>query len=164
MPALATLSGLLLSAAIARPYFWDTVKNSLVVVGAVVVLAMVVAFLAAVALAKYRFTGNKLFDTGGLGTGPDGAGVVVAGRFGSLHVTTTLLKPGYLRRNGIPYSAAARLTEDFDFRTEDDGTEWFTVTSVVEDPTYLASPFVTSTDFKKEPDGSKWRPRSCSDY
>jgi N,N'-diacetylchitobiose transport system permease protein len=47
--------------AIARPYFWDVVKNSLIVVGAVVVLAMVVGFLAAVALAKYRFTGNKLF-------------------------------------------------------------------------------------------------------
>jgi N,N'-diacetylchitobiose transport system permease protein len=47
--------------AMARPYFWETVKNSLIVVGAVVVLAMVVAFLAAVGLAKYRFTGNKLF-------------------------------------------------------------------------------------------------------
>ena len=47
--------------AIARPYFWETLKNSLVVVGAVVVLAMAVGFLAAVALAKYRFTGNKLF-------------------------------------------------------------------------------------------------------
>jgi N,N'-diacetylchitobiose transport system permease protein len=47
--------------AIARPYFWDVVKNSLIVVGAVVVLVMVVGFLAAVALAKYRFTGNKLF-------------------------------------------------------------------------------------------------------
>jgi N,N'-diacetylchitobiose transport system permease protein len=47
--------------AIARPFFWDTVKNSLIVVSAVVALAMVVAFLAAVALAKYRFTGNKLF-------------------------------------------------------------------------------------------------------
>src|SRR5262249_16117848 len=47
--------------AIARPFFWDVVKNSLIVVGAVVALAMVVAFLAAVALAKYRFTGNKLF-------------------------------------------------------------------------------------------------------
>jgi N,N'-diacetylchitobiose transport system permease protein len=47
--------------AIARPYFWETVKNSLIVVGAVVLLSMVVAFLAAVALAKYRFTGNKLF-------------------------------------------------------------------------------------------------------
>jgi N,N'-diacetylchitobiose transport system permease protein len=47
--------------AMARPYFWDVVKNSLIVVGAVVALSMVVAFLAAVALAKYRFTGNKLF-------------------------------------------------------------------------------------------------------
>jgi N,N'-diacetylchitobiose transport system permease protein len=47
--------------AIARPYFWDTVKNSLLVVAAVVALSVVVAFLAAVALAKYRFTGNKLF-------------------------------------------------------------------------------------------------------
>jgi N,N'-diacetylchitobiose transport system permease protein len=47
--------------AIARPYFWDTVKNSLFIVGGVVALSMVVAFLAAVALAKYRFTGNKLF-------------------------------------------------------------------------------------------------------
>jgi len=44
-----------------RPYFWDDVKNSLIVVGGVVVLAMVVGFLAAVALAKYRFTGNALF-------------------------------------------------------------------------------------------------------
>ena len=47
--------------AMARPYFWEVVKNSLIVVGAVVALSMVVAFLAAVALAKYRFTGNKLF-------------------------------------------------------------------------------------------------------
>jgi len=47
--------------AIDRPFFWDTVKNSLIIVGAVVALSMVLAFLAAVALAKYRFTGNKLF-------------------------------------------------------------------------------------------------------
>ena len=107
---------------------------------------------------------NPVFFPGGLGTGPDGAGKVVPGRFGSLHVVTTLLKAGYLRRNGVPYSAEARVTEDYDFRTEDDGTEWFTVTTVVEDPTYLASPFVTSSDFRKEPDGSKWRPRSCAAY
>ena len=47
--------------AIDRPFFWDAVKNSLVIVAAVVALSMVVAFLAAIALAKYRFTGNKLF-------------------------------------------------------------------------------------------------------
>ena len=44
-----------------RPYFWDTVQNSLVVVCVTVVASIVLAFLAAVALAKYRFTGRKLF-------------------------------------------------------------------------------------------------------
>jgi N,N'-diacetylchitobiose transport system permease protein len=44
-----------------RPFFWDTVKNSLIIVGATVALSIVLAFLAAVALAKYRFTGRKLF-------------------------------------------------------------------------------------------------------
>jgi N,N'-diacetylchitobiose transport system permease protein len=44
-----------------RPFFWDVVQNSLVVVGATVAFSMVLAFLAAVALAKYRFTGRKVF-------------------------------------------------------------------------------------------------------
>jgi N,N'-diacetylchitobiose transport system permease protein len=44
-----------------RPYFWDGVKNSLIIVCVAVVLSMVLAFLAAVALAKFRFTGRKLF-------------------------------------------------------------------------------------------------------
>jgi hypothetical protein len=56
------------------------------------------------------------------------------------------------------------VTEDYDFRTEDDGTEWFTVNTTVEDSKYLSAPFVTSTDFRKEPDGSKWRPTSCAEY
>jgi N,N'-diacetylchitobiose transport system permease protein len=44
-----------------RPYFWDTVQNSLIVVCVTVVASIVLAFLAAVALAKYRFTGRKVF-------------------------------------------------------------------------------------------------------
>jgi N,N'-diacetylchitobiose transport system permease protein len=47
--------------AINRPFFWDGVKNSLIVVSVTVALSMVLAFLAAVALAKFRFTGRKLF-------------------------------------------------------------------------------------------------------
>ena len=47
--------------AMARPYFWDIVQNSLIVVLVAVGASMVLAFLAAVALAKYRFTGRKLF-------------------------------------------------------------------------------------------------------
>ncbi len=49
------------SAAINRPYFWTDVKNSLIVVFVTVGIALVLSFLAAVALAKYRFTGRKLF-------------------------------------------------------------------------------------------------------
>ena len=44
-----------------HPGFWDAVENSLVIVSATVVLAIGIAFLAAIALAKYRFTGRKLF-------------------------------------------------------------------------------------------------------
>ncbi len=47
--------------AMARPYFWANVKNSLVIVLVTVAIAMVLAFLAAIALAKYRFTGMKVF-------------------------------------------------------------------------------------------------------
>jgi len=49
------------SNAIHTPFFWTDVKNSIIVVLFTVVVAMVLAFLAAVALAKYRFTGRKLF-------------------------------------------------------------------------------------------------------
>ena len=47
--------------AINRPYFWSSVKNSLIIVSVTVALSMVLAFLAAVALAKFRFTGRKIF-------------------------------------------------------------------------------------------------------
>ena len=43
-----------------RPYFWDTVRNSLIIVSIAVLASIVIAFLAAVALAKYRFGGRKL--------------------------------------------------------------------------------------------------------
>jgi N,N'-diacetylchitobiose transport system permease protein len=44
-----------------HPFFWNAVENSLIVVGVTVALSMVLAFLAAVALAKYRFSGRKMF-------------------------------------------------------------------------------------------------------
>jgi N,N'-diacetylchitobiose transport system permease protein len=47
--------------AIDRPFFWDTVKNSLIIVSVTVTAAITLAFVAAVALAKYRFTGRKVF-------------------------------------------------------------------------------------------------------
>ena len=55
-PTLANFSD-----AIHRPHFWADVKNSLIIVGAVVALSLVLAFLAALALAKFRFYGRKAF-------------------------------------------------------------------------------------------------------
>jgi hypothetical protein len=80
---------------------------------------------------------------------------------GSLEVVTTNLTDGWLRRNGVPYSASARVTEHFDRFPSPNGDEWFMVTTIVEDPAYLVEPFVTSSHFKREPDNSKWDPTPC---
>ena len=79
----------------------------------------------------------------------------------SLEVVTTNLKPGYLRKNGAPYSENTVLREYFDLSNEKDGSTWFVVTTIVEDPQSLTTPFVTSTNFKKQADGSGWTPRPC---
>jgi hypothetical protein len=82
----------------------------------------------------------------------------------TLIVETTNLLAGYLRKNGIPHSANAEITEYFDTFTAVDGTQWFTITTIVDDPEYLAIPFVTTTDYKREPDDSGWNPEPCSAY
>ena len=80
---------------------------------------------------------------------------------GSLSVVTTRMRPGYLRRNGIPYSGDGVLREFFDRMSVPNGDDWLVVTSRLDDPKYLAQPFTLSTHFKREPDGSKWAPRPC---
>ncbi len=80
----------------------------------------------------------------------------------SLEVQTTNLRPGYLRKNGIPYSAKTTVTEYFERFTEPDGNDHLMVMTIVSDPDYLAVPWVVTSDFKKEPDGSKWDPTPCS--
>jgi hypothetical protein len=82
------------------------------------------------------------------------------GKGGALKVVTTQMKPGYLRKNGIPYSANAILTEYFD-RVELDGVSYLILTSVVEDRQYLSDVFITSEQFKIEPSGLKWNPSPC---
>jgi hypothetical protein len=98
---------------------------------------------------------------GGGGRGGAAAGPPPAPRGGSLKVVTTRLKEGYLRKNGVPYSENAVVTEYFDRHSESNGDEWFTVTTIVDDPKYLAQPFITSTHFKKEANASKWYPGPC---
>jgi hypothetical protein len=99
---------------------------------------------------------------GAAGPGGAGSGGPPMARGGSLKVVTTHLKAGYLRKNGVPYSEGATLTEYYDRHTVPNGDQWFTVTTIVDDPQYLDQPFITSTDFKKEPDGAKWRPTPCT--
>jgi len=84
----------------------------------------------------------------------------IPGKGGSLHVVTTHMRPGYLRKNGVPYSGNAVLTEYFD-RFDRNGVSYLIVTSVVDDPQYLSDRFIISGQFKREPDASKWSPSPC---
>ena len=70
------------------------------------------------------------------------------------------MRPGYLRKNGVPYSGNAVMTEYFD-RFELDGDAYLIVTGIVEDPQYLTGRFMTSEQFKLEPNASKWSPTPC---
>jgi len=98
----------------------------------------------------------------GTGTPLPGLGATRQGTGGrSLEVVTTQLRPGYLRKNGAPYSANAVVSEYFDLSNERNGDTWFVVTTVVEDPQYLTEPFVTSTNFKKRTDSAGWDPTPC---
>ena len=82
-------------------------------------------------------------------------------RWGSLKVTTTNVAPGWLRRNGVPYGENAVITENFTRFTHPQAGDWFVVTTIVEDPQYLTQPFITSSNFKKEPNEAKWSPAPC---
>jgi hypothetical protein len=85
-----------------------------------------------------------------------------ASKYGNLKVVTTRIRPGYLRKNGVPYSANATMTEYWDLNKESNGDQWIEITTLVDDPQYLQLNWVTSLHFKKEPDGSKWDPSPCS--
>lgn len=81
---------------------------------------------------------------------------------GSLSVVTSHMRGGYLRKNGVPYSERATVTEHFDVAPLPDGGQLLLVTTTVEDPVYLNGPYIVSPHFKKESDGSKWDPTPCS--
>jgi len=94
-------------------------------------------------------------------------------RGGDLKVVTTHMRPGYLQKNGVPYSGNAVITEYFHTTKEPNGDQWLILETLVDDPAYLAvspdgtpgdnyGPFIRSTSFKKQPDGSGWNPTPCS--
>ena len=83
------------------------------------------------------------------------------GLSGQLVVNTRRMRPGYLRKNGVPYSQDALLEEYFDTFTEPTGDSWLLVTSIIRDPIYLTQPYTTTTSFKRIPEGSGWDPTPC---
>src|ERR1700733_7770911 len=82
-------------------------------------------------------------------------------RDGSLKVVTTKMKPGYIRKNGVPYSENAVLTEYMNILTGQQGDVYLSVTATVEDPAYLNQPFLRTYTFKKAADASGWDPTPC---
>jgi hypothetical protein len=78
----------------------------------------------------------------------------------SLKVVTSHLRPGYLRKNGVPYSEQTELTEYFS-AVQAAGNDYLTVMTVVRDPVYLNGAFVTSSQFRKEADDANWNPSPC---
>jgi hypothetical protein len=80
----------------------------------------------------------------------------------SLRVATANLRAGYLRKNGVPYSENAAVTEYFDIAPLPGGGQVLLVTTIVDDSQYLQQPFIVSSQFKKEADGSKWDPTPCT--
>lgn len=81
---------------------------------------------------------------------------------GSLAVVTDRIRPGYLRKNGIPYGPNTVVTEYWDITKGRQGQTRLLVTIKVEDPMYLTTAWVVPVHFLKEPDGSKWDPQPCS--
>ena len=82
---------------------------------------------------------------------------------GSIEVTTTNFRSGYLRKNGVPYSENAKITE-FIHRlpAAPNGDVWLHVVTIVDDPQYLSEPYYTSVMFKREQNGAKWHPTACN--
>src|SRR5258708_5847128 len=78
------------------------------------------------------------------GAGGRGAAPNPQARGGSLKVVTTKMRSGYLRKNGVPYSGNATLTEYYSLTKESNGDSWLIVTSIVKDSQYLNQPVITS--------------------
>ncbi len=111
--------------------------------------------------AQWLVNGRVLLDTGGTGFVPGLGPGRGASRGGTLRVTTSNLLPGYIRKNGVPHSGNAVLDEYFNFVTGNVGDQYFVVTAMVTDPTYLNQPFIRTYQFKKQASDQGWEPTPC---
>jgi hypothetical protein len=112
--------------------------------------------------AEWQIPRAVLLDLGGIGFVTGGAQPRPQNRGGTLKVVTTNMLPGYLRKNGVPYSANAVLTEHFNRLTGQNGDVYLSLTATLEDPANLTQPFIRTYTFKQLPDGSEWAPSPCS--
>jgi hypothetical protein len=116
-----------------------------------------------------RVTGGGLLDRGvpggggqGLRGGPPPRQQAQINQGGSLKVVTTNFREGYLRKNGVPYSEQASITEYIHrLPTHPNGDSWMEVLTIVEDPVYLSQPFYTSTNFRLEANDASFAPTPC---
>jgi hypothetical protein len=82
-------------------------------------------------------------------------------RSGELKVVTNRLRPGYLRKNGVPYGPNTTITEYYHRMTAPNGDVWLTVVAEITDPENLREPFVQSTHFKKLPANAPFKSEAC---
>ena len=111
-------------------------------------------------VAVWQVNGRPLIDTGGTGFVPINR-VQGGTRGGQLKVTTTNMKPGYIRKNGVPYSDKAVLTEYFTLLPGQQNDSYIALTAMVDDPTYLTGQFIRTYTFKKVADATGWDPTPC---
>ena len=117
-----------------------------------------------------RVTGGGILDRGvpggggqGLRGGPPPRGLARINTGGHLRIATTHFREAYLRKNGVPYSEEASITEYIHrLPQHPNGDHWLQVVTIVEDPRYLTQPFYTSTNFRLEPNDASFRPTPCS--
>jgi hypothetical protein len=95
-------------------------------------------------------------------SGPGGIGGSALIPSGALKVVTTKFKPGYLRKNGVPYSANGTLTEFYDVIKQPNGDEYLVVSITFEDPAYLTTKYETAVNFKKQAGSEGWNPAPCT--
>jgi hypothetical protein len=99
----------------------------------------------------------------GLRGGPPPRGQARINTGGHIRVVTTQFREGYLRKNGVPYSEQATITEYFHrLPTHPNGDNWLQVITIIEDPRYLSQPFYTSTNFRLEPNDANFKPTPCA--
>jgi hypothetical protein len=91
-----------------------------------------------------------------------GRGAPQQPRYGQLRIVTTHLRPGYLRKNGVPYGSGAVLTEYIQHLQDDDGMEYLAITSMLDDSQYLQQPWVRTSQFRKQADAKGWNPTPCT--